>query len=203
MTDISEPDQPPALDWETAPEQFRQAHSNATEQLNRLKAEAAEAAQVRRENAMLRAGIDVNHPIFDMFSKAYSGKEDPEAIRTEFERLTGAATAPHDASEGSPPAETPEPGPPTEAERMNAALQEARGKLNTEAIAPGEEPEPHPFDAAMGAAKQQRDLGRSRESQMSSYLQTLFNAAVKGDPRVTSTNPEDAKEKWERRQGLR
>jgi hypothetical protein len=202
MTDISEPEQPPALDWETAPEQFRQAHSNATEQLNRQKAELAEAAQIRRENAMMRAGVDVNHPMFDYFSKGYSGKEDTESINQEWTRLTGAAAPPHDATEGSAPVETPE-GPPSEAEVMDRALQEARGKLNIGATAPGEEPEPHPFDAAMAAATQQRDLGRNREQQMGAYLQTLFSSAVKGDPRITSTNHEDAKEKWERRQGLR
>lgn len=203
MTDTSEPE--PALDWETAPDQFREAHRNATEQLNRLKEESASAAQIRRENVMLKAGIDPTHPFYPIFSTGYTGKEDVDSVKEEWGRITGNATPPHQEGQegGPPPAPGSTEGLTPEQEAQARALEEARGRLQTGATAPGEEPTPHPADAAKAAADKQRELGRSRGQQSATYLDSLFQAAAAGDPRITSSNYEDAKNKWKDRQGLR
>jgi len=46
----------------------------------------AEAAQARRELALLKAGVP-NDPRGEFFSKAYEGPDDPEAVKAAFEAL--------------------------------------------------------------------------------------------------------------------
>jgi hypothetical protein len=101
-----------------------------------------------------------------------------------------------------PPQTWDQPEGMSEAERQQRELAEARSKLNIGATAPGEEAEPHPLDVARAMAFKQRDLGRNREAQMGAYLQSVMNAAVKGDPRVVSQSAEEAKAKRARRNEL-
>jgi hypothetical protein len=81
-------------------------------------------------------------------------------------------------------------------------LQDERAKLRTGATAPGEEPGVHPFDAAAHAARLQRERGGNHGRQMGAYLQTVTEAALAGDSRVTSSSHDEAKAKWLRRQGI-
>lgn len=198
MTDTSEPT--PTLDWETAPDQFREAHKNATDQLNRLKEDAAERDKLRREVAMLRAGVDSQDPFYEYFTAGYSGKEDPEEIAAAWQKLRGTAQPP--PLPGEEPEPTPTNEPSDELIESQRQLQEVRAKLRTNSVAPGEEPSPHPFDAALAVANQAKERGRTREQQTAAYLQTVFNAAVAGDERIVSKSSAEAKEKWRKRQGL-
>jgi hypothetical protein len=58
----------------------------------------------------------------------------------------------------------------------------------------------HPADAALAAAKYQREVsGGSRQAQTSAYLQTIIDAALAGDTRITADSHVGAKENWRRR----
>lgn len=53
------------------------------ERMAKLEREAADAAAIRRENAMLKAGINPDDPKQRYFAKAYDGDLTPEAIKAE------------------------------------------------------------------------------------------------------------------------
>jgi hypothetical protein len=92
----------------------------------------------------------------------------------------------HAAQSGGPVSWEPPSEAQQQAEVQNQALQEARGRLNSGSVAPGEEPDPDPVLASFDAANRVRITGGGREQQMAAYLENLFAAAKRGDPRVSA-----------------
>lgn len=52
-------------------------------------ATATQNLQLQRELAMVRAGVDLDSPMGQMFSKGYEGEFNAEAVREEYARITG------------------------------------------------------------------------------------------------------------------
>lgn len=52
-------------------------------------AAATQNLQLQRELAMVRAGVDLDTPMGQMFSRAYEGESSVEAVREEYARITG------------------------------------------------------------------------------------------------------------------
>jgi len=50
----------------------------------------AEAAALKRELAMVKAGVDTESPIGKLFARAYDGDVTPEAVKAEWAKINGA-----------------------------------------------------------------------------------------------------------------
>jgi hypothetical protein len=79
-----------------------------------------------------------------------------------------------------PAGPTPEEQAATEQRR---SLQDARGALNAEALPPGQEPTSDPVEDGFRAADASGHQ-RGSDGRMDAYLQNVFQAAQRGDPRV-------------------
>jgi hypothetical protein len=58
---------------------------------------AQKVAELERQNAFFQAGVDPTHPLANYFSKGYEGESNPEAVRAEWDRITGATSQPDDS----------------------------------------------------------------------------------------------------------
>ena len=88
-----------------------------------------------------------------------------------------------DAQKLAAPSRTPESGQVLEDPGAvgRRQLQDARGALNAEAAAPGQEPDTDPVDAAFAAAQR---YPRGSEERMGAYFEKMVEAAHAGDPRA-------------------
>lgn len=139
------------------------------------KADEAEAALAasRRENAMLRSGIDLESPLGDFFVKSYTGDPaDVDALKAEATRLgVPFKGAPVEAPSG----ETEEPAEPTGTEQRSA-LSDGAPADTGEDTDPRQTAKEH-FDRRMSEGAPQEDAAGEA-------LNILANAAQRGDPRV-------------------
>ena len=98
-------------------------------ELKRLKKESkaarqyeAEKAAAERELAFYKAGVNLEHPIAAYFVKGYDGETTPEAVKAEWEKLTGEAK--------------PDPAAQEAAQMQEAAdLVSGRGQIPTDKLA--------------------------------------------------------------------
>lgn len=188
------PEQPPTIDWSTAPGQLRDAHDAA-----RKDAQAArgERDALQREVAMLRAGVDSEHPAYSYFNAGYKGELAPDDIKAEWAKITGNQTTTPPA-EGQAPAQ---PSVPTEVADQLQALQDARSKLTGGATAPGTEPTPDPMDTALTTFHEARKGGDNQQQAMRKAFQVMFNAAAAGDQRIAFDSSEAQMDAWKREHG--
>lgn len=142
-----------------------------------------------REIAFLRAGIDTESKVGQMFVKAYDGDLDPEKIRAEWSEVAPA-------SGGNTPPPT-EPPPPSATEQQLEETQARR--LLTSAGAgdtPNEQPSPDPVAAGYDEYRERLGKGERRETAAGSVFSKLIEAANAGDERAiwTGWTPEELRQ---------
>lgn len=79
------------------------------------------------------------------------------------------------------------------------ALQDVRNTLGSGATAPGQEPDPDPWEGAYKDFHAERAVGADREVAMTAAFDRIFNAARAGDPRVAAQPGEDphaTRDRW-------
>lgn len=201
MTDTSSE---PTIDWSTAPEQLRAAYERTRQQLEAAQAGSTEVPVLQRENAMLRAGIDMDHPAAPYFVQGYTGKLDADDIKAEWEKIAPATQGANPP--GQPPA-TP-PAPPANEDGSDPAvvaqlqdLQHQRQQLGTGGVTPGDEPSPDPQDQMLQDFQARRAAGRTRAQAEAEGYDDLIGMAVAGDQRVVSDSAVEATRKWRQRNG--
>lgn len=130
----------------------------------------AEADRLNRENAMLRAGIDLDAKAGQYFAKGYDGELTTEAITAEANDFPGALRG-----AATPKAETEPEADPTETrERMDLASG------STPSVPEGEDP----YVEGMKAFTAARRDGTPADKAAAAAFGPLFKAAVQGDKRV-------------------
>lgn len=132
-------------------------------------------ASLAIDNAMLRAGIDLDTPVGKMFRKAWDGEADVEKIKTAAADIPGAIRT---VEAPAPAAAAEEP----EREEGEAGQLAARTALTTGDAAGLEDPNPQ--TTAFDRARQTLDNGGRRADAMSGAIGDLVDAAMAGDTRV-------------------
>lgn len=127
-----------------------------------------EAAQLKRELAFSKAGIDVDTPVGKMLFKAYDGELDKETL-TAAAREVGAI---NDA-----PATPNEPSPEERSQSRERA--DLASESGTASIQQGD-----PFRDAEEAFKDAKRNGDRPEIAFGAALTKVFEAAQRGDTRV-------------------
>jgi hypothetical protein len=160
------------------------------EQAQASEANRIAAESVARENAMLKAGIDVESPLGGMFLSAYKGDLTTEAIRAQAAQV-GAwkdpATAPPppaDPSQTPPPQQ--QPGTQTY-DPVEAAMRQLAANGVASGAPGGSETPPPPPDAMKDAYEEFTGLvtrGRTREDAAIAVMGRKLQAAAAGDASV-------------------
>jgi len=167
------------------------------EHIERLEAEIAQAkeradvaAVLERENVMLRAGVDVESALGQMFTRAYEGELTVDAVRQQASEIGALASS-------SAPAET---GPEITPEEANAGRE--RAALGADSGTPGSVPEPDLVE--QGWANYDSDLknGVQRDTAAANVIGAMIAEANNGNPRYAYT-PETWKAQQEERMGIR
>lgn len=168
------------------PAQLREARDRAVARAAELETQLAASNSLARENAMLRAGVDLESPVGKLFAKGYDGELDVEAVKAEWSTLGGtpAPAAPGVIVPGQEPA--PVNDGPTAAELEQQRLS---GALLTEATPPGGEPSPDPWDSAYQEFNAPERRTQPADRRSAAALQHVINAANAGDPRVVFSSP--------------
>lgn len=200
MTDAENPAPAPNLDWQSAPDQFRSAHDKLQET---HKSTAAEREQLARENAMLKAGVDAEHPAYSYFEAGYKGELTPDDIKAEWAKISGTQQTPPPTTEQ--PTGQPQPAPPqglTPAQEQQLRdLQDVQSRLSGSSVAPGEEPTPDPMDTALATFHATRAEGGNQTQAMRKAFQVIFDAAAAGDGRIAFGSQAESMEAWKRKRG--
>ena len=137
-------------------------------------AERKKNTDLQRENAFLRAGVDLSTKAGQMFSKAYDGELTPEAIKAEAAEVNALIVTPE-----------PEPAPQVQIGEDERAQTRERAALATGAEPPtGEVPSPDPKRQALREFQKERDDGARLEDAGAAYFDHLFAAAYTGDKRA-------------------
>lgn len=142
----------------------------------------AQLAEQKRENAMLRAGIDLDSPLGAMFAKAYDGDLTTDAVKAAFVQLAPAAPA----APAPDPAATPEQTPPAPAPDDSALFDEA-GRLIGSGTPPTGDNGPHPGRAGVDDYWSALRDGKTEEEAEALGLDRILAAGMAGDPRVSLT----------------
>lgn len=148
--------------------------------------EAAERGrQASRENAFLRAGIDVDSPAGQMFMASYQGDLDREKIQDGWQAI---------ASQFAPPPESPQPPvpqqqpqgeqPPPQATAEELERQRMMSDISTGTLPPDQQIPPDPVMEGYAAFQSSMQSGQTREEASAHLTQRLVDAAVKGDERA-------------------
>lgn len=146
---------------------------------------ASTAPALAMENAMLRAGIDVDTPLGKMFATSYNGELDKTAITAAWNAL---GVTPSSGGGGGGEGEDPTQ---EELER-----QERERLLTDGRTPPGGEPKGDPYIQALGAYHDEGG-GRAVEAQRAG-LQVIMNEAAAGNPMVmnSGTIDTDTRDRW-------
>jgi hypothetical protein len=135
----------------------------------------AEAAQLKREVAMLRAGVDLESPLGNLFAKGYDGELEAAKVKEAWTAVAPSATP-------APEPETPKTPDPefsvdeTKSTDLRAAL--ANGS-------PADEmPDEDPRVAAKRAATQHVMDGGTQEESLALVFDHIYAAGLAGDKRV-------------------
>jgi hypothetical protein len=106
----------------------------------------------------------------------------------------GATISEIGADLDAPPGPTAEEQAATEARRQ---LQDARGALNAEAAPPGTEPDEDPIARGFKLADESGHQ-RGSDGRAEAYLNAVFAAAQRGDPRVVheGTVSDEVRQRW-------
>lgn len=171
-----------------------------------LRADVAAGQQAARELAFIKAGVDTESPVGELFVKAYSGELEPEAIKSSWVKLVPepTTTEPPAGGETPPAAETP-PAEGLTPEQL-AAMRNDAANLNANSTPPGQEPKTPVGRAAMDAAFEAQGGVRARPSTgmgdkaANAALSVMFGRAAEGDPDAVFKAPNeswaDATDRW-------
>lgn len=147
------------------------------DQIRSMERDAKQVRTLRRENAMLKAGIDVNTPLGTLFLNAYEGELETDAIRDAFHKI--APPAPVTATE----AEEPDMAPV--GDNDDAQFAEERQRLASGGLGDdGHTIDRDPRKVAIELGNKMLADGKSREDAMASAFSSMAGAAAAGDSRV-------------------
>lgn len=151
------------------------ANPNELEDGGTLRAKfEAEAMQKDREIAFLKAGIDTDTPLGAMFARGYDGEIDAAKVKEAWAQVAPAA---------APTEPIPTPAtPPVPA--ADAAVFDEAGRLASGATPPGADNGPHPVIQGVSDYWDARRAGKTDKEAEALGFDRIFDAAVKGDPRV-------------------
>ena len=130
-----------------------------------------EADGLKRELALLKAGVDTDSAVGKMFAKGYEGELTKEAVTAAWSEISPNAEPP--AAESTDTVTDP-------AER--AATQERTNLAS--GVSQTIEPTPDPREVGRAAGQKVVADGGSREDGMATHFQHLVAAAIAGDKRV-------------------
>lgn len=156
---------------ETADEQDQKGIKDLRRAAEEGKAAKAALEAAQRENAFLRAGVDVSTPVGSMLLKAYDGELTAEAIKAQAEAV-GAVAKPAAPVDVTNPADV--------------ALQDARKALTSgdPNVADPNQPQEHPWKVARTAFEDARGKGLGADDAMAEVARTIREAQLRGDERV-------------------
>lgn len=151
--------------------------------LAELRAAADRGRKLERENAFLRAGVDLESPTGKMFAKAYDGSLDDLAAVIASATEVGALRAP-----ATPPAPTPDPAA-AQAAAAAAANDQSHQDVRNALLggqpvgdtAPGT---PDPYDDSLGNYWKDKTNGMPQELAGLAAIDRVLMAASDGDKRV-------------------
>lgn len=183
--------------------QVREAYNRERARAAELETQLAEAQAAQRENAFLRAGVDLDSKAGSLVAKAYDGELDTEAIRTFASDIPGALRG-----QAPPPTETaPPPNDGPTPEELEAARVE--GALNGGGVPAGQPPDKplglDMMDAAFGAqgGGRVRPASGMSDRAVAAGVQVILNRAVAGDPEAVYKGADEswgaAKARYDRR----
>ncbi len=125
--------------------------------------DARELAAARRELAFLKAGVDLDSKMGQVFAKGYDGELDPDAIRNEWSEL----------------APKRDEAPPSEEGRIRDTFARD-GQVPPDA----EDFREDPSEQALREGRDVLAKGGSRERAMNAYIDRMVDAGAKKDQRV-------------------
>lgn len=152
----------------------------------RAAAEAGRKAQLemqkmKLEVAAMKAGIDVDSRIGQMYLSTYEGEADPEAIKADAEGLPGLFV--EATSTGETVVTPPETDPRTTATETEQGMQQIREGLTTGAPPETGEQQVNAKDAAMEAFNAElKGQSGTRQDAAVAYFGTLLSEAAAGNP---------------------
>lgn len=174
MTDLSTFDDEDEVEDE--PETAEETAKGLRRAANEGKKAKAEAASLKREIAMLKAGVDTDSAIGKMFAKAYDGDVDPAAVKAAW-----AEVAPATATASTEPADFSTPDPTISDDEAASTAQRQALAANSPA---DQAPTPDPRDAALDAGLAFVKKGGTTEDSLGVIFESLVGAAMDGDKRV-------------------
>lgn len=164
MSDIE-----PTIEDEPAdgPAQLREALKRAEKRAAEAEEKGSTADKLARENAMLRAGVDLDSKLGQMFSRSYEGDLDPEAVKAEWSELA------------------PAPAPREEPKPEETQQQTERAALASETVAPTQLSDVHPHRAGIEEFHRLRaEEGLNAQDAAVQFFDKTLTAAAAGDKRV-------------------
>lgn len=133
-----------------------------------------EAERLARENAMLRAGVDLDSKAGTYFAKGYDGELTADAIKAEAAEIPGVLRG---QTAVTPPPAAPEPNVDEGAADERLGLASNAGKPNVDEGV-------DPYTGAMKAFDEALFRNPSRERAATAALSKIVEAANSGDKRV-------------------
>lgn len=143
---------------------------NLREAANRGKKASERAAVLERENAFLKAGVDVSTDRGQLLLEAFKGDLTPDAIKEYETKIFGAPTT----------------TPPEPEYKDEAAATAARQALANGGEVPSSQSTPDPYDTGKTIYKDGVAKGQGRDDALVDAFQSVFDAAASGDQRVIS-----------------
>jgi hypothetical protein len=194
-------------------EQVKAALKRSEKREKDLAEQAKAGAAAQRELAFVRAGVDLDNPVGQLFAKAYDGELDKEAIGTAWTGLGVTAPPPPPSGDtGNPPPSTDDlsalQGLSAEQKDQLRQLAEAQRGLASNASPPGAEPQTESGQAMMDAAYHAQNPNGARARPQGGMgprardagLSVLFERAKAGDETAVFKAPDeswaDATDRW-------
>lgn len=163
----------------TAPDQLRDGYRRATRRAAELETQLADLPRLARENAAMRAGIDVESNIGQLFVNSYTGETTPEAMKTAWDALGVTPAAPPQESTEPP---TGDEGTSPTPEELD--MQRRRSAVGGQSTPPGGEPGKGLVDEMYEVFHENLAKGMDRKRAGAGALTLLIDAAANpNDPR--------------------
>lgn len=165
-------DDPPAI------RQMRDALKREQARASQAEANAASNAELARENAFLKAGVDLESPVGKMFTRAYDGELDADAIKAEAAQV-GALLDRSDQPTTTPGATSVTPD--------DIRQTQERQALANDGVPPGlvdDGSDVDPLDEGYRRYHERLAAGARREDAAAEVIDRIIDAAARGDERV-------------------
>lgn len=150
------------------------------DQIRSMERDAKAARQAQRELAFVKAGIDTDSDLGRLFSTAYEGELDREAIQAAWAKIAPAPAPPTDPVTEPPPSASTDPAAAEFEEERRRLAQGGAGDDGTP-------PDRDPRKTAIEAGHKMMAEGHSRDEAMAQAFSDLASAAAAGDGRVIYT----------------